>query len=150
MTLKHEDGTVEEFERIVPVRCFPITSPNEFISIREPDTAQQTRGNEIGIIRYITDITEEDQTLINQELETRYFLPEILKVRSVKEKFGFYYWDSETTAGDIVFVVNNPFSNIRSLEDGSIYITDTEGNRFMIPDPKKLDTASYRKIEIYL
>ena len=50
----------------------------------------------------------------------------------------------------MTFVVNNPFGNIRILEDGRMFINDVDGNSFVIPDPKKLDPASYRKIDIYL
>ena len=50
----------------------------------------------------------------------------------------------------MTFILNNPFSNIRVLEDGRIFINDIDGNSFEIPDPKKLAPASYRKIEMYL
>ena len=69
---------------------------------------------------------------------------------SAKEKFGYNYWDVETTAGTVSMVLNNPFSNIRSLEDGRIFIADMDGNCFIIPDPKKLDRQSYKYIEIYI
>ena len=40
-------------------------------------------------------------------------------------------------------LANNPFSNIRVLEDQRIYISDMDGNSFVIPDPTALDRASY-------
>ena len=85
-----------------------------------------------------------------EELDRRYFTPVIQKIASVKEKFGYSYWDCLTSAGHIVFVLNNPFSNIRAMLDGSVYINDIDGNCFTVPDPSKLDPASYKKIEIYL
>ena len=59
-------------------------------------------------------------------------------------------WEAETTAGKVSFVLNNPFSNIRVLEDQRIYISDMDGNSFVIPDPTALDRASYRRIEVYI
>ena len=47
-------------------------------------------------------------------------------------------------------MLNNPFSNISTLIDGRVFINDIDGNCFSVPEPKKLDPASYRKIEIYL
>ncbi len=147
----HVEGKDPEFfERVVMLRSFPVTNPDEFLSVREPDSKKQGRGKEIGMIRRITDFDEETRALFLEELDRRYFSPILQKITSVKEKFGYSYWDADTSAGHVTFILNNPFSNIRVLEDGRVYINDIDGNSFMIPDPKKLDSASFRKIEIYL
>ncbi len=144
------NGKTEEFERVVAVRCFPVTNPTEFVSIREPDSKKKGRGKEIGMIRRMSDMPKDAQELLTEELDRRYFTPEILKIMSMKEKFGYSYWDVETTAGKVTFVLNNPFHNIRVLEDESVFINDIDGNCFKIPDITKLDAQSVRKIEIYL
>lgn len=144
------DGTVETFERVVPVRAFPITEPEEFISIKEPDSKEKGKGAEIGMIRRMTDFDDATVALLREELDDRYFTPELKKILSVKEKFGYSYWDVETTAGKISFVMTNVSSNIRTLEDGRVFIHDIDGNCFEIPDPAKLDKASFKKIEIYM
>ena len=150
LTLTHPDGKVEEFERVIAVRCFPVTNPNEFISIREADSKKKGRGKEIGMIRRMTEMPADAQEVINEELERRYFTPELLKITGMKEKFGYSYWDVETSAGKVTFVLNNPFSNIRVLEDQSVFINDIDGNCFKISDVTKLDAQSLRRIEIYL
>ena len=150
LTLEHEEGEPEFFERVVVMRSFPITAPDEFLSVREPDTRKKGRGAEIGMIRRLSDFDEATRAIINAELELRYFTPVIQKILSVKEKFGYSYWEAETTAGKVSFVLNNPFSNIRVLEDQRIYISDMDGNSFVIPDPTALDHASYRRIEVYI
>lgn len=145
------EGKEEEiFERIIMFRCFPVTNPDEFLSVREPDTKKMGRGKEIGMIRYMKDFPVEDQKLFLEELDRRYFMPEITKIHSVKEKFGYTYWDAETTSGNMTFILNNPFSNIRSLEDGRVFINDLDGNTFQITNPDKLDANSYKKIEVYI
>lgn len=147
----HAEGKEPEFfERVVLLRAFPVTNPDEFISVREPDTKLKGRGKEIGMIRRMSDFDEQTNMLILEELDRRYFSPVLLKITSIKDKFGYSYWDAETSAGNVTFVVNNPFGNIRILEDGRMFINDVDGNSFVIPDPKKLDPASYRKIDIYL
>ena len=140
----------ETFERIVIFRCFPITNPDEFLSVREPDSKKMGRGKEIGMIRYMKDFPEEQQKLFLEELDRRYFSPEIIKILSVKDKFGYLYWDVETNAGNMTFILNNPFSNIRTLEDGRVFINDIDGNSFQIKEPSKLDSNSFKKIEIYV
>lgn len=149
LTVQGENGE-ESFERVIVLRSFPVTAPNEFLSVREPDTRKKGRGAEIGMIRYLKDFDDETRALINAELDLRYFTPVIQKILSVKDKFGYSYWEAETTAGKVSFVLNNPFSQIRVLEDMRIYISDMDGNSFVIPDPSKLDRSSYRRIEVYI
>lgn len=144
------EGNEEFFERVVIRRSFPVTAPDEFLSVREPDSHIKGRGAEIGMIRNVNIFDKDTVKLINDELEVRYFTPEIKKITSAKEKFGYTYWEAETTAGNASIVLNNPFSNIRVLEDMRIFISDMDGNCFVIPDPSKLDKLSYKYIEIYI
>ena len=144
------EGNEEFFERVVIRRSFPVTAPDEFLSVREPDSRIKGRGAEIGMIRNVNIFDKDTVKLINDELEVRYFTPEIKKITSAKEKFGYTYWEAETTAGNASIVLNNPFSNIRVLEDMRIFISDMDGNCFVIPDPSKLDKMSYKYIEIYI
>ena len=144
------EGEEEFFERVILRRSFPVTAPDEFLSVREPDSKKKGRGAEIGMIRNINIFDKDTVALLNSELELRYFTPEILKITSAKEKFGYNYWEADTTAGSVSMVLNNPHSNIRVLEDKRIFISDMDGNCFIIPDPTKLDRQSFKYIEIYL
>ncbi len=144
------EGEEEFFERVILRRSFPVSAPNEFISVREPDSRKKGRGAEIGMIRDIRIFDEQTLALLNAELELRYFTPEIKKITSVKDKFGYSYWEVDTSAGSVSMVLNNPYSNIRVLEDKRVLISDMDGNAFIITDPKKLDRQSYRFIEVYL
>ena len=150
LEVKLPSGEVETYERVVPVRAFPITDPEEFISVKEPDSKEKGKGAEIGMIRRLSDFDGESVVLLREELSRRYFTPEIKRITGVKEKFGYSYWDAETSAGKVSFVMTNVSSNIRTLEDGRVFIHDIDGNCFCISDPAKLDKASFKKIEIYL
>ncbi len=143
-------GRVEFFERIVPIRAFPISAPETFISIREPDSQLKGRGAEIGIIESLDAFPAEVADMIRDELGRRYFTPAIKKIHSFHEKFGYCYWDVTTSAGRVEFIMNNPTSNIRTLEDGRVFMYDIDGNCFTIEDPTCLDKHSYKTIEIYL
>jgi len=153
LTLKHTDTGEEDefFERVIVIRSFPITNPDEFLSVRLPESKKFGRSKEIGMIRYMNDFDEATVKLLLEELDRRYFTPQLTKILSVKDKFGYLYWDAETSAGSVTFILNDPFSNIRVIEnDPRVYMYTIDGNCFEIPDPKKLDPASYHKIEIYL
>lgn len=148
LEIKYEDD-VEVCERISLIRAFPISNPDEYISVREPASARGD-GREVGMIRDIHKFDNETVALLKEELDRRYFTPEITRIMSVKDKFGYLYFDSVTSAGKISFTMTNPYSNFRKLENGSVLITDIDGNCFRITDPEKLDRGSYKKIEIYL
>ncbi len=150
LSVTQPSGKEEFFERIVPVRAFPISSPDAFISIREPDTRMGGRGAEIGMIETLADFPADVAAMIADELGRRYFTPAILKIHSFKEKFGYCYWDVTTVAGRVEFIMSNPTSSIRTLEDGRVFMYDIDGNCFTIEDPQKLDKHSYKAIEIYL
>ena len=143
-------GKVEFIERIVPVRAFPISSPEFFIAIREPDTQLGGRGAEIGMIETLDIFPADVASMIRIALGRRYFTPSIKKIHGFKEKFGYCYWDVTTTAGRVEFIMNNPTNNIRTLEDGRVFMYAIDGNCFTIDDPRKLDKHSYKKVEIYL
>lgn len=150
LTLKNEDGTSETFERVILNRSFPISSPDSFICVREPDTKEKGQGDEIGIIENVHDFDDDTVRLFEKEFSVRYFTPEIFHILNSKEKFGYTYWDAETSAGRVEIVINDLFNSIREQEDGRITVFDMDGDHFVIPDPKKLDRASYRVIETFL
>ena len=150
LTLTKDDGTTEEFERVIPVRAFPITDPDAFICIREPDTRKKGRGEEIGMIEALADFDEMAQRLILQELDRRYFTPVIKKIHSLHEKYGYLYFDVTTDAGRSEFVMANPSGSFRTLEDGRVFMYDIDGNCFCVQACDALDKASLKKIEIYL
>ena len=150
LTLKNEDGTTETFERVILNRSFPISSPDSFICVREPDTKEKGQGDEIGIIENVHIFDEDTVRLFEKEFSVRYFTPEIFHILNSKEKFGYTYWDAETSAGRVEIVINDLFNSIREQEDGRVTFFDMDGDHFVIPDPKKLDRASYRVIETFL
>ncbi len=143
-------GKVEFFERIVPVRAFPISAPETFISIREPDTRASGRGAEIGMIEDLSVFPDEVSAMIRDELSRRYFTPAIKKIHSFHEKFGYCYWDVTTVAGRVEFIMSNPTGSIRTLENGRVFLYDIDGNCFTVEDPSKLDKRSYKMLENYL
>ena len=148
LDLSYDDEKVT-YERITLVRAFPISNPDEYISVRDPGNARGG-GEELGMIRNIKLFDSETVSILTEELDRRYFTPEISKIMSVKDKFGYLYFDAVTSAGKVSFTMTNPYSNFRRLENGSVLISDIDGNCFKIADPDKLDRGSYKKIEVYL
>lgn len=145
MTHKTPEGEVY-YDRVIVFRCFPLTSPDDFLSVRDPNNEKR----EVGIIRHISELDEESERLLRDELNVRYYVPAISKVHSIQRHPRAMHMDVETDLGRRKFMMRYGLSAVRILEDGRVIFTDFDGNCYMIPDPKKLDKASYKKIEIYL
>jgi len=141
---KSAERKTGEYTRVMLIRTFPFLSPNEFICVNDGEN------KEIGIIKDFSTFSEEQSALLKAELDRRYFAPHIIKIESVKEKFGFSYWAVETTLGHSVFNVRDPHRAIVKVEGRRYFVTDVDGNRYEIPDVDKLDSKSLRAIEMYV
>jgi len=125
---------------------------------KKEDSPAQPRENttslgdlkEIGIISDINVFDEKQQQYIINELDRKYFTPTLEIIYSLKDKFGFSYWEAKTNVGKIKFTVNDAYRNIIKVSDDRIMINDVNGNRYEIKSLQNFDKASYRKLEIYL
>jgi len=159
------------FERVFLHRAFPFDNPYKFISVMgvfpKPPEEEGKEGDnspapppenttsfgdlkEIGIIAGLEVFGETVQGYLMNELDRKYFTPVIESIISVKDKYGFSYWEAKTSAGKTKFTVNDAYRNIIKINDDRIIINDVNGNRYEIQSLKALDRQSYGKIEIYL
>ena len=125
-------------------RNFPFELLWEYISVLDID------GYELAYIRKIDDFSGEEREILVRELERKYYSPVISKIYSVKERFGFSYWDVQTSAGRLTFTLQDTFKSMIRAGGGKLFLFDVDGNRFVIEDAEKLDRRSYKKIELYL
>lgn len=134
------------YARVNFYRTFPFTNPREYISVRETDE----KAREIGIILSLSDLSKEQQTLIEQQLTIRYFTPTILKLIQLKQEYGYAYLDADTNYGRCKFITRISNSSIVALSPTRVLLIDIDGNRFEIPDLSKLSKKEQRKIELIL
>ena len=125
-------------------RDFPFEELWAYISVLNSEE------EEIGLIRLVDLFGEETRTLLREELERRYYAPVILRIVSLKERYGFSYWKVETAEGEIEFTMHDTYKNLIHIDSKRLILLDVDGNRFEIPDVSALDRKSYRKIELYL
>lgn len=130
--------------RVVLLRAFPLTMAQQFISVRDREF------EELGIILDIGQFLESQRVLLEEELDRRYFVPRITGVKSVKEEFGYQYWDVETTAGPREFTMNDLSSNLIPLKEKQVLLLDIDGNRYLIPDLTRLEAKALKFIDIWL
>ncbi|SFJ42476.1 protein of unknown function [Paenibacillus sp. UNC496MF] len=126
----------------VYVHCsFPHTNRRIYLSIRTIEN------KEIGMIRDLDDFPAETARLLEEQIQIRYFAPEITRVVAVKEEFGYAYWEAETTAGLCRFTVRGGGGHTKLIGPGRLLVTDVDGNRFVIPDLARLSDKEYRMVE---
>lgn len=137
----------EFYPRIQVYYSFPLTDPNSYISIREPNE----KAREIGIIKNLNkDITKESRKMLEEQLNLRYFTPKIEKIINIKDEYGFAYFDVMTDRGACRFTIHMGGGSVVNLSDTRLLITDLDGNRFEIPDTGKLSVAELKKLDLFL
>lgn len=133
----------EVFEGVVPVRAFPIQSPQDGIGMVHTD------GHEVAWIDRLADMPEPIQRLIQEELETREFMPEILSIASVTSFSTPCTWHVQTDRGETRFVLRGD-EDIRRVGPTILLVTDSHGIQFLIRDPVQLDKSSRRILDRFL
>ena len=136
-----EERTVQ---RVHLRRMFPFSELFTDISVQDDD------GEEIGLISNIADFMPDTAKKLRDELEKTYFVPKIKSIRSLKERFGFSTWKVQTDVGDAEFTLRDTYRSMVFAGGGRIFLVDSDGNRYEIPDVNKLDRKSYKKIELYI
>lgn len=141
--LTYKDKT---YDRVGVYRTFPVTMPEEFISIREADE----KAREIGVVEKLSVLDPEQAKMLKEQLDIRYFTPEITKIFDIKTEYGYGYFHVMTTYGECRFTIHNGGSSVISLTDTRIVINDLDGNRFEVPDIMKLTVAERKKLDLFI
>lgn len=131
----------EWIENVHLVRAFPLSAPGEMISIRNAEN------HEYGLVEKLSDIQKSDQLLVEEELDRRYFTPEITKINSLKNDASMWKFDVETSRGHSDFYVRNWRDNAHELTPGRWQITTVDGGRYEIKNLDHLDERSQILIE---
>ena len=117
-------------------RAFPLSDPERYIGLRDGND------KDIGILETLRGLDSESRAIIEEELERRYFTPQITQVVSVEEAFGVVTWEVETSKGPRRFLVRNLRDSSYSLGGNRIMMTDVDGNRYEFPNARALGTKA--------
>lgn len=134
------------YERVGVYLTFPLTNPEEYISIREADE----KAKEIGLIESLTQFDKEQQDMIREQIKLRYFMPVITKIIDLKDEYGYAYWHVNTRYGSCRFTTHMSGDAVISLSDCRLQVTDIDGNRYEIPDFYKLSVAERKKLDLFM
>jgi len=133
----------EVVEGVVPVRAFPIQSPEVGISLIHTD------GHEVAWVEQLLDLSEPAQSLIREELQGREFMPTILSIDSVTSYSTPCTWRVKTDRGDTSFVLRGD-EDIRRVGPTILLVTDSHGIQFLIRDAATLNRDSRKILDRFL
>jgi len=133
----------ERHEGVVPVRAFPIGAPGEGLALVNPD------GRELAWIFSLGTLDEDMRRLIEEELASREFLPQIRHIIHVSSFATPSTWDVETNRGKAQFVLKGE-EDIRRIAHVTLLIADSHGIQFLIKDMTVLDRHSRKLLERFL
>lgn len=131
------------YEGVVPVRAFPIAAPEEGISLVSAE------GHELAWLERLADLPPQPRALVEEELASREFVPEIRRLHRVSSFATPSTWEVETDRGETSFVLKGE-EDIRRLGANGLLIADSHGIQFLIRDLTTLDKASRRLLDRFL
>lgn len=137
------DATGHRHENVEPIRAFPISDPEHWISLCDPN------GREIVQVRDLSELPAEQRELLVSELTRREFVPVIRRIESISSMAEPCEWFVETDRGPTSFVLNSD-EHVRKLGQDRALILDSHGLRYLVPDAKQLDAHSRRLLSRYL
>ena len=129
--------------RVVPVRAFPLAAPDEGIALVAED------GREAAWIERLGDLADPQRALVEEELASREFTPEIRRILGVTSFATPCTWRVETDRGSTAFILKGE-DDIRRFAGRELLVADSNGIQFRIRDPHALDRHSRRILDRFL
>ena len=133
----------EEHVGVIPVRAFPIQAPTRGISL------VRDGGKEAAWIDDLDAVPEQIRSLIQEEIEGREFIPEILAIKDVSSFATPCTWYVRTDRGDTEFVLKVD-EDIRRIGETSLLIADNHGINFLVRDMFRVDKHSRKILDRFL
>lgn len=128
---------------VVPIRAFPIAEPDVGIAL------VNTEGHEVGWIERTSDLPPEIGQLVEEELASREFVPEIERIVAVSSFACPSTWQVLTNRGEATVLLKGE-EDIRRLSQTRLMIADTHGIQFLIRDTGTLDRHSRKLLDRFL
>lgn len=130
-------------EGVMPVRAFPIQSPENGISLMSSD------GHEVAWVDALSDVPQPTQGLIREALGGWEFMPEIQAILSVTSFATPCTWQVMTDRGETRFVLRGD-EDIRRLAGNTLLVTDSHGIHFLIRDLTTLSRDSRKILDRFM
>ena len=129
---------------VVPVRAFPIQSPEQGVSLVNADA------QEVAWIDDLAGLAEPARTLVREELAAREFMPEITEILAVSSYSTPCTWHVRTHRGMTEFVLRGDEDLRRVGKDNALLIADAHGIQYLVRDQLALNATSKKILDRFL
>ena len=133
-------GNGDIHEGVVPVRAFPIGAPDEGIAL------VNVEGHEVGWVERLADLPADIGRLVDEELASREFVPEIENIVDVSSFACPSTWQVKTNRGPASLILKGE-DDIRRLTQTRLLIADSNGIQFLVRDTGALDRHSRKLLD---
>lgn len=127
--------TSGEERRVRVQRCFPWSSPTQYVSLRDDDE------NEFALIRDSSELDPDSRDVLERALAEAGFLLRIVRVLEIDEEVEIRSWKVETHHGPRTFQTRLD-DWPREVPGGGLVIRDVAGDLYHVPAPGRLDKRS--------
>jgi Domain of unknown function (DUF1854) len=128
---------------VTPVRAFPIAAPDEGLSLVNYE------GHEVAWIEHLSELPPAIVELIESDLASREFVPEISRIDGVSSFACPSTWQVLTDRGATALILKGE-EDIRRLSGNRLLIADANGIQFLVRDLTKLDRDSRKLLDRFL
>ena len=135
------DGT--QHVGAVAARAFPIAASQQSISILSAE------GKELVWIESLDALPENERQHVMQALQSREFMPEILRLDGVNSFSTPSVWRVQTSRGPTEFVLKGE-EDIRRLSPTTLIVADAHGVQFLIRHLPSLDRHTRKLLDRFL
>ena len=133
----------ERHTGVVPVRAFPIGAPDDGIALVNAE------GHEVGWVNHLADLPPDIGRLVEEELASREFMPEIERILEVSSFACPSTWQVATNRGNAALILKGE-EDIRRLSQTRLLIADSHGIQFLVRDIGTLDRHSRKLLDRFL
>jgi hypothetical protein len=119
-----------------PVWAAPLSQPGRYLSLLDE------KGEEIVMLRELEELGKESRAALELELHRRYLTALVERIYAVDPEHGATYFAVRTNRGDREFVMQQLHDNALWFTPTHLLLIDVDGNRFEVPDTRKLDEKS--------
>ena len=133
----------EKEVEVTPKACFPMGSPNEFISLINSE------GKEVFLVGGLTECPKNIRDPLLKYLRDRHFNIEITRIIDIKEDYQLRIWEVETKQGKRKFQAALK-TWPRKRKNNTYVIEDLSGDIYSIVEKTKLDKKSIKLISPFV
>ncbi len=129
---------------VKPVWAAPLSHPDKYLALLDE------KGEEVIMIADPATLDADSRAALDLELGRRYLTATIERVLTIDPEHGATYFSVQTARGPRDFVMQHLQDNALWFTPTHILLIDVDGNRYEIPDTRKLDPASLKMLRAAL